>query len=57
MEKSYEELMDMVRRADKAGDISSAQSFYDRAQAVKNPPIPVKTIPPADSELLRTGFQ
>jgi hypothetical protein len=57
MEKSYEELMDMVRRADKANDFSSAQSFYDRAQAVKNPPIPVKTIPPADSELLRTAFQ
>ncbi len=39
--KSYEQLMEMTRRADAAGDTEAAQRLYDRAQAVKvSDPVP-----------------
>ena len=39
--KTYEQLMEMTRKADAAGDTDAAQRFYTRAQAVKDTkPVP-----------------
>ena len=55
--KSYEELMDEVRRADSAGDFVSAKRLYLEAQSMKENSLQSTSQAPAESQLGRTFAQ
>lgn len=55
--KSYEDLMDEVRRADSAGDFVSAKRLYLEAQSMKENSLQPTPQAPAESQLGRTFAQ